>query len=302
MRLSWQRWQIDKSSVDMALLADGAMQRLGSRREAPAPAPSTGRRRWKTCEAKNWVVKMVSYVVNSYDLNVFYVFDMYLISIDFPVYLAWFPCISVFRMDIFGESLVLSEFARFKSRIHKWLKIPRPAQLCWAVIQPPWWTKLLWLYPSWRWSLWEVWQTSLPTKSKMSEILLILHTSSKSHGSWNCWCLLGWLCPSHFIGLFRVSQSLRWQMAHRASPCYQKRRGVIESWRSHVNCCDNSECIHSKSFLHLHTNSSPVFWILLICFVNCEVGKMMEVVKRKPRWWFQVCFIFIPTWGRFPSG
>ena len=29
-----ERWQIDKSSVDMALLADGAMQRLGSRREA----------------------------------------------------------------------------------------------------------------------------------------------------------------------------------------------------------------------------------------------------------------------------
>lgn len=29
-----ERWQIDKSSVDMALLADGAIQRLGSRQEA----------------------------------------------------------------------------------------------------------------------------------------------------------------------------------------------------------------------------------------------------------------------------
>ena len=39
---------------------------------------SKGRRRWKTCEAKNWIVKMVSYVVLSCDLNVYstwYVFD-----------------------------------------------------------------------------------------------------------------------------------------------------------------------------------------------------------------------------------
>ena len=124
-----------------------------------------------------------------------------------------------------------------------------PSTFCWAVIQP-WWTKLPWLYRSWRWSLWEVWQTSLPTKSKMWEILLILHTSSKSHGSWNCWCLLGWLCPSHFIGLFRVSQSLRWQMAHRASPCYQKRRDWRDS--SHARSFTTLSVVKTQNVFILH--------------------------------------------------
>ena len=89
-----ERWQIDKSSVDMALLADGAMQRLGSRREARAR--SKRRRRWKTCEAKKLSCKdcfICIYVVFSYDMNVF---DMHLICVFLFILAQIFLLFSVF--------------------------------------------------------------------------------------------------------------------------------------------------------------------------------------------------------------
>ena len=88
----------------------------------------------------------------------------------------------------------------------------------------PWWTKLPSFCHSWPWSLLEASQTSLRTKSKMWEILLIQRTFSRSHGSWSCWCSLAWRSPFLFIGQCRASQSPRLQMVPQASLCCLKRQ------------------------------------------------------------------------------
>ena len=65
-------------------------------------------------------------------------------------------------------------------------------------------------------------------------------------------------------------------MAHRASPCYQKRRdwgNPVMKGTHHVKRCQSSECVHSTSnTICILTVVSVSDSFDLFCNLNCEVG------------------------------